>query len=267
MTILNRTTFEVMGTVVSLATPAPDIQDMCSVVREVLEAADRRFSPFRPDSELSRLQRDAREASTMSDEMREVLTDCLSLQQRTDGAFRPTNRRGQVDTTGYVKGWAMAQAEQALRERGWTNWNLGVGGDVVVAGHTVTAGSGSPRRSPPVALPLCSPPRAAGPVRVRAWESGGSGAARAGGWTPTGTSESAATWWWPATTVIGPGTSRCATPPCVERSLRCWRSVTRRSRRPVSMSEAATSGAAHISPEVGPSRWWAPSYRSDREGR
>ncbi len=135
MTILNRTTLEVMGTVVSLATPAPDVQDMCVVVREVLVAADRRFSPFRPDSELCRLQRDSQAAAAMSEDMREVLTECLSLQQRTDGAFRPTNRRGQVDTTGYVKGWAMAQAEQALRERGWTNWNLGVGGDVVVAGH------------------------------------------------------------------------------------------------------------------------------------
>jgi thiamine biosynthesis lipoprotein len=135
VTTLHRTTFEVMGTVVSLATPGSDIQAMRAVVRDVLVGADQRFSTFRSDSELSRLRRDRGGVPTMSDDMQEVLTECLSLQRRTHGAFRPTDPRGVVDTTGYVKGWAMARAERALRQCGWKDWNLGVGGDVVVAGH------------------------------------------------------------------------------------------------------------------------------------
>lgn len=43
-----------------------------------------------------------------------------------------TTGAGRVETTGYVKGWAMGQVESALRARGWNRWMLSVGGDVVV---------------------------------------------------------------------------------------------------------------------------------------
>lgn len=131
---LQRASFEVMGTVAAVATPDSDLADMVTVVRQVLGDADRRFSPYRATSELSRLQRDATLAAGMSHPMRQVLEACLDLEQRTNGAFRPYDRRGRVETTGYVKGWAMGQVESALRARGWNRWMLSVGGDVVVAG-------------------------------------------------------------------------------------------------------------------------------------
>lgn len=123
-----------MGTVATLATPDPDVADMLPIVRQVLGDADRRFSPYRATSELTRLQSDPSLAGGMSPQMRQVLGACLDLEQRTKGAFRPYDRRGRVETTGYVKGWAMQQVESALRAGGWNRWMLSVGGDVVVAG-------------------------------------------------------------------------------------------------------------------------------------
>lgn len=124
-----------MGTVASLAVPGDDIDVMATVVEDVMCDADRRFSPYRADSELTRLQRDPALAGQLSSDMRDVLSACHELQVRTDGAFRPYDRLGRVETTGYVKGWAMARAARELRDRGYRDWNLTVGGDVVVAGR------------------------------------------------------------------------------------------------------------------------------------
>lgn len=132
---LRRASFATMGTVASLAAPRGDIDVMATIVEAVLWDVERRFSPYRADSELSRLQRDPALGTRLSPDMREVLTACHDLQQRTDGAFRPYDRSGRVATTGYVKGWAMARAGRELSSRGYRDWNLTVGGDVVVAGR------------------------------------------------------------------------------------------------------------------------------------
>ena len=53
--------------------------------RHLIDAAERRFSRFVPDSELSRINR-AREA-TVSPDMRSILTEAAELQRRTGGTF------------------------------------------------------------------------------------------------------------------------------------------------------------------------------------
>lgn len=130
---LRRASFATMGTVASLAASVGDIDVMATLVESVLRDADERFSPYRADSELTRLQRDPR--LPVSEDMREVLTACQEMQRLTDGAFLPQDRRGRIETTGYVKGWAMARAGQRLRRHGFHDWNLTVGGDVLVAGR------------------------------------------------------------------------------------------------------------------------------------
>lgn len=130
---LRRASFATMGTVASLAAPCRDIDVMATLVESVLRDADERFSPYRADSELTRLQREPGIAT--SSDMHDVLSACLDLQARTGGAFRPYDRLGRAETTGYVKGWAMARAGDHLRRHGYRDWNLTVGGDVLVAGH------------------------------------------------------------------------------------------------------------------------------------
>ncbi|MEI2716141.1 MAG: FAD:protein FMN transferase [Candidatus Nanopelagicales bacterium] len=127
-----RTTFSVMGTVASLTGPA-GLRTVAPDVEHILRAADDRFSPFRADSELVRMQRDPGRHDP-SDDMREVLAGCRVLTDVTDGDFQAVDPRGRVDTTGYVKGWAMQRVADTLNDAGWHDWLLVVGGDVMSAG-------------------------------------------------------------------------------------------------------------------------------------
>jgi len=131
-----RATFETMGTVVSLEWDGAE--QALSAVRAVFEAADRRFSLYQPDSELSRVADGSLELLDASSELREVYATALGWRGETGGAFTPHRPDGSVDLNGIVKAWAMAQAGRAL---GDGDWCLNVGGDVLVSGQTA---SGAP---------------------------------------------------------------------------------------------------------------------------
>ncbi|MDM7853532.1 FAD:protein FMN transferase [Cellulomonas alba] len=102
-----------------------------------LRDVDARFSPFRADSELSRLRRGELTLAAASDDLRLVERLCRTAVERTAGAFDPWRWRDGFDPTGLVKGWAVARAGELLRE---------VDGDVLVdAGGDVLAWSRSGR--------------------------------------------------------------------------------------------------------------------------
>ena len=129
-------TFETMGTVVSLEWNGDD--RALRAVRTVFEEADRRFSLYRPDSELSRVADGSLELVDAGSELREVYATALGWRGETGGAFTPHRPDGAIDLNGIVKAWAMAGAGRAL---GDGDWCLNVGGDVLVSGQTA---SGAP---------------------------------------------------------------------------------------------------------------------------
>jgi thiamine biosynthesis lipoprotein len=131
-----RQTFETMGTVVSLEWSGDE--GVSATVRRTLEAADRRFSLYRPDSELSRIADGTLELLGASTELREVYATALGWRGETGGAFTPHRPDGALDLNGIVKAWAMGEAGRAL---GDGDWCLNVGGDVLVSGQ---AASGAP---------------------------------------------------------------------------------------------------------------------------
>jgi thiamine biosynthesis lipoprotein len=124
-----RTAFETMGTVVSLEWAGDPSQ--LDAVRGLFEAADRRFSLYRPDSELRRVADGSLELVDASDELREVYATALGWRGETGGAFTPHRPDGAIDLNGIVKAWTMAEAGRAL---GDGDWCLNVGGDVLVSG-------------------------------------------------------------------------------------------------------------------------------------
>ncbi|MES1169405.1 MAG: FAD:protein FMN transferase, partial [Leifsonia sp.] len=125
-----RAAFETMGTVVSLEWSGDE--QRLSAVRAVFEAADRRFSLCRPDSELSRVADGSLELMDAGPELREVYATALGWRGETGGAFTPHRPDGAIDLNGMVKAWAMADAGRAL---GQGDWCLNVGGDVLVSGR------------------------------------------------------------------------------------------------------------------------------------
>jgi thiamine biosynthesis lipoprotein len=95
-------------------------------------AADRRFSPFLPDSELCRRNRG--EADEASPDMREILAVAEKSRERTNGYFDIRRPDGLVDTSGIVKGWAIRKGARLLWERGLRNFTVEIGGDIQTSG-------------------------------------------------------------------------------------------------------------------------------------
>jgi len=130
----------VMGTAVSF-----DIRDSVAE-RGGLDTAiawlhhvDQTFSPYIPDSPISRLGRGELTLDDVDDEITGVLLACEQLRADTDGAFDafavPAPNGTMLDPSGYVKGWSIERAATILEAAGHTDFTINAGGDVAVRGH------------------------------------------------------------------------------------------------------------------------------------
>ena len=121
--------FDVRGTGVR-----PDAVDEAIAL---LHDIDARFSPYRPDSEVSRLIRGELEEADAGPDLRAILSLCDQVRQTSHGYFdiRAHRPDGRPDPTGLVKGWALEKASQILDAGGARNYCMNGGGDVVAAGR------------------------------------------------------------------------------------------------------------------------------------
>ena len=94
-----------------------------------LRWVDETFSPFREDSEISRLDRGELALGDAHPAVREVLARCERLRVATGGYF-DVRAGGKLDPCGLVKGWAVDRAAALLRGR----FCIDAGGDVLVRG-------------------------------------------------------------------------------------------------------------------------------------
>jgi thiamine biosynthesis lipoprotein len=127
----------VMGTAISLhARDVPD-PSIAEAVFESLRQAEARFSPYRSQSEISRLQRGELAEAEASADVRHVLALCDDLSRTTSGYFDARHHRadGLPDPTGLVKGWAVEEAALLLEVSGVRHYALNAGGDVIVRGE------------------------------------------------------------------------------------------------------------------------------------
>jgi thiamine biosynthesis lipoprotein len=97
---------------------------------------DDRFSPFKPDSEVSRLMRGEVGLSQVSSDLAEVLEIADAVEVLSGGVFDIRGHRsdGAPDPTGVVKGWSVDRAAAILAGAGIDRFYLSAGGDVVVRG-------------------------------------------------------------------------------------------------------------------------------------
>jgi thiamine biosynthesis lipoprotein len=140
-----RTTAEIMGTIISIAAPAETDPGRFQIAAHAafaeLRHADEVFSPFKPDSPISKI-RDGRlrlgDLVTHPDgtQIRHVLALCTTLKERSHGAFDAwaVGDPPRFDPCGAVKGWAAERAGAVLAARGLPVHALGAGGDVRLRG-------------------------------------------------------------------------------------------------------------------------------------
>ena len=129
------------------ATTTRAVAELVERAFEVLRAADRRFSRYDPDSEVSRYGRGELRPADLSDDLREVLALAGQAWEESGGAFSVRRPDGTLDTDGVVKGWAAQRAADVLADGGLRRFCLNAGGDVVVAGRA-RAGPRLARRHP-----------------------------------------------------------------------------------------------------------------------
>lgn len=98
---------------------------------------DAKFSTYKDTSEISLINRREITLEQSSSDMRTVFALADRTKQETNGYFdirRNVDEIPLYDPSGLVKGWAINNAAQILRERGFENFYVDAGGDVQAVG-------------------------------------------------------------------------------------------------------------------------------------
>lgn len=103
---------------------------------------DAKFSTYKEDSEISRINRRELTVAQASADMRAIFALARQTRRATNGYF-DIRRNGGYDPSGVVKGWAVARAAEIVRRRGFTNFYVDAGGDIQADG---VSGQGRPWR-------------------------------------------------------------------------------------------------------------------------
>ncbi|MFC5890737.1 FAD:protein FMN transferase [Kitasatospora sp. CM 4170] len=136
-----------MGTVFSFTVrdPGPEAVAALRRIAARLHEIDAVFSPYRADSDISRLDRGELTLDRCHPDVPEALARCRELSAETAGYFtdRPA---GRLDPSGWVKGWAVEEASRLLRAAGSAQHCVSGGGDVQTAGGPWRVGIADPLR-------------------------------------------------------------------------------------------------------------------------
>lgn len=103
-------------------------------VFDYLREVDAKFSTYKKDSEISKLNDGLISLNDLSSEMQEVFDLSRETALQTNNFFNIKNRDGKYDPSGLVKGWAIHKAANILREHGCKNFMVDIGSDIEISG-------------------------------------------------------------------------------------------------------------------------------------
>jgi FAD:protein FMN transferase len=120
-----------------------EIVDKNDVPSENLESVfdyftqvDERFSTYKKNSEIMRINRKEVREEGYSPEMREVFALAEKTKIETNGFFDIKKPNGSLDPSGIVKGWAIQKVAEILHAKGELDFCIEAGGDIQTSGHT-----------------------------------------------------------------------------------------------------------------------------------
>ena len=108
-------------------------EDVFTEVFGYFEYVDEKFSTYKDSSEITLINRHEITLEQASADMQAIFALAEQTRQETDGYF-DIARQGVYDPSGIVKGWAIYQAAETLREKGFANFHVDAGGDAQVVG-------------------------------------------------------------------------------------------------------------------------------------
>jgi len=97
-------------------------------------AVDERLSTYKPESEIMRINRNEIPEDAWSSEMKEIFSLAQKTKEETRGYFNIMQPSGMIDPSGIVKGWAIQNAAQLLKNMGIKNFFIDAGGDIQTSG-------------------------------------------------------------------------------------------------------------------------------------
>lgn len=98
-------------------------------------SVDKKFSPFKKNSEVSLINQQKITKSDYTKEMTEIIKLAEKTKSETLGYFDCFNQAtAKFDPSGIVKGWAINNAAKILKKQGITNFFIEAGGDIQVSG-------------------------------------------------------------------------------------------------------------------------------------
>lgn len=101
-------------------------------------SVDERFSTYKNESEITRINRKEISEAEFSPEMREVFALAEKTKEETHGYFDIKKPDDSFDPSGIVKGWAIQRAAIQLADMGYQNFYIDAGGDIQACGVNPT---------------------------------------------------------------------------------------------------------------------------------
>ena len=117
------------------ADAAADTVRAAEQVFDMFRRIDDTFSTYKDGSEISRINRGELTPEEYSDDMRTVLRLAEETKRESGGFFDIRTPQGTLDPSGLVKGWAISGAATLLRDQGYMDFYLEVGGDIQTSGN------------------------------------------------------------------------------------------------------------------------------------
>ncbi len=95
-----------------------------------LREIDLQFSPYKPDSELSKYRRGELSQDELSTDMLRIQESCAQYELLTKGYFS-AYYDGNFEPSGYVKSWAIQQVANLFASKGIVTFLINIGGDIL----------------------------------------------------------------------------------------------------------------------------------------
>lgn len=109
-------------------------KEVIDSVFKYFEYVDETFSVYKETSEISKINRGEITHDEWSKDMKEVFTLAEQTKRQTVGFFDIKRPDGIYDPSGIVKGWAIQNAADILKKKGFKNYYVDAGGDVQTSG-------------------------------------------------------------------------------------------------------------------------------------